>query len=173
MWRGSNIWHEVEMTLMINLKADLIQKVYTDILLVLLYLNILPITIKIKYSQSFLSRNTNKMQPCIRIYYFKVYWRLNMFRAAYRSQSGALNCICSLWLIYICGERPLSRLSGNLQLLMMSGVPLETCWAFNKLWNNKFSYKFASCWLFLLIHTTMHGSMNIKLTNLSFWLLVG
>ena len=29
---------------------------------------------------------------------------------------------------------------------MMSGVPLETCWAFNKLWNNKFYYKSASCW---------------------------
>ena len=24
---------------------------------------------------------------------------------------------------------------------MMSGVPLETCWVFNKLWNNKFYYK--------------------------------
>jgi hypothetical protein len=24
---------------------------------------------------------------------------------------------------------------------MMSGVPLETCWTFNKLWNNKFYYK--------------------------------
>jgi len=30
----------------------------------------------------------------------------------------------------------------------MSGVPLETCWAFNKLWNNKFCYKAASCWYF-------------------------
>jgi len=30
----------------------------------------------------------------------------------------------------------------------MSGVPLETCWAFNKLWNNKFYYKAASCWYF-------------------------
>jgi len=29
---------------------------------------------------------------------------------------------------------------------MMSGVPLETCRAFNKLWNNKFYYKAASCW---------------------------
>ena len=29
---------------------------------------------------------------------------------------------------------------------MMSGVPLETCWAFKKLWNNKFYYKAASCW---------------------------
>jgi len=24
---------------------------------------------------------------------------------------------------------------------MMSGVPLETCWAFIKFWNNKFYYK--------------------------------
>ena len=31
---------------------------------------------------------------------------------------------------------------------MMSGMPLETCWAFNKLWNNKFYYKVASCWYF-------------------------
>jgi len=35
-----------------------------------------------------------------------------MFRAAQRSSSGALNCICSLWFIYTCGDRPLSRLSG-------------------------------------------------------------
>ena len=60
-----------------------------------------------------LSRNTNKMQLCNRIYYSKVYWRLNMFRAAHRSSSGALNCICSLWFIYPCGDRPLSRLSGK------------------------------------------------------------
>jgi len=39
---------------------------------------------------------TNKMQPCNRIYYSNVYWRLNMFRAAHRSSSGALNFICSL-----------------------------------------------------------------------------
>jgi hypothetical protein len=34
---------------------------------------------------------------------------------------------------------------------MMSGMPLETCWAFNKLWNDKFYCKVASCWLFILI----------------------
>ena len=45
---------------------------------------------------------------------------------------------------------------------MMSGVPLETCWAFDEQWINEFYYKFASCWLFLLSHTTIHGSMNIK-----------
>jgi hypothetical protein len=54
------------------------------------------------------------------------------------------------------------RLQIQLELLMMSGVPLETCWAFNERWNNKFYYKVASCWLFLLSQTTMHGSMNIK-----------
>jgi hypothetical protein len=30
------------------------------------------------------------MQPCIRIYYSTVHWRLNMFRAAHHSSSGAL-----------------------------------------------------------------------------------
>jgi len=54
----------------------------------------------------------NKMQPCNRIYYSKIYWRLNMFRAAYRSSSGAPNCICSLWFIHTCGDQPLSRLGG-------------------------------------------------------------
>ena len=34
---------------------------------------------------------------------------------------------------------------------MMSGVPLETCWAFNKLWNNKFYYKAASRWYFYCV----------------------
>jgi len=48
--------------------------------------------------------------PC-RIYYSNVYWRLNMFRAAYRSSSGARNCICSLWCTYTCGDRPLSDLT--------------------------------------------------------------
>jgi len=36
-----------------------------------------------------------------------------MFRAAHRSSSEALNCICNLWFIYLCGDRPLSRLSGK------------------------------------------------------------
>jgi hypothetical protein len=56
---------------------------------------------------------TNKMQPCNRIYYFKIYWRLNMFRAAHCSLSGAPNSICSLWCIYPCGEQPLSWLGRN------------------------------------------------------------
>ena len=30
-------------------------------------------------------------------------------------------------------------------------------------WNSKFHYQVASCWLFILSCTAMHGSMNIKL----------
>jgi len=45
---------------------------------------------------------------------------------------------------------------------MMSVIPLETCLAFSERWNNEFCYKVALCWLFLLNHTAMHGSMNIK-----------
>ena len=68
------------------------------------------------------------MQPYNRIYYSRIYWMLNMFRAAYRSSSGAPNCICSLWFIYTCGDRLLSRLGGNCNLLktqhVSSGIPL-------------------------------------------------
>jgi hypothetical protein len=35
------------------------------------------------------------------------------------------------------------------ELLIMSGVSLETCWAIKKHWNTKFYYTVASCWLFL------------------------
>jgi hypothetical protein len=34
---------------------------------------------------------------------------------------------------------------------MMSGMPLETCWAFSERWNKEFYYKVATCWLFILI----------------------
>jgi len=128
---------------------------------------------------------TNKMQPCNRIYYSTVHWWLNMFRAAYRSSSGAPTLFAASGLhthvvtgrsqVWVGTHFPLrldydrsphayvnQRLQIQLELLMTSGMPLETCWAFNEQWNNKFCYKVASCWLFLLNHTTMHGSMNIK-----------
>jgi hypothetical protein len=108
-----------------------------------------------------------------------------MFRAAYRSSSGALTVCAASGLhthvvtgrsqVWVGTEFPLrldygrsphayvnQRLQIQLQLLMMSGMPLETCWAFNERWNNKFYYKVAYSWLFLLSHTTMHGSMNVK-----------
>jgi hypothetical protein len=38
---------------------------------------------------------TNKMQPCVTIYYSTVHWRLDMFQAAYRSSSGALTVLAA------------------------------------------------------------------------------
>jgi len=106
------------------------------------------------------------MQPCNRIYYSTVHWRLNMFRAAYRSPSGALTVYAAFSLRLDYGRSPHAyanqRLQIQLELLMISGMPLETCWAFNERWNNKFYYKVASCWLFLLSQTKMHESMNNK-----------
>ena len=107
------------------------------------------------------------MQPCNRIYYSTVHWKLNMFLAAYRSSSGALTVFAAsglhthvvtglsqVWLRIDYGRSSHTyvnqRLQIQLELLMMSGMPLETCWAFSERWNNKFYYKVASCWLFLL-----------------------
>jgi hypothetical protein len=67
------------------------------------------------------------------------------------------------------GQRPVTtcvykpEAENSLWLLMMRGIPFKTFSAFNKFWNNKFHYKVASCLLFLLINTKMHGSMDIKL----------
>jgi hypothetical protein len=52
------------------------------------------------------------------------------------------------------------RLQIQLELLMTSGVPLETCWAFNERWNNKFCYKVASSWLFI---QSPHAYVNQRL----------
>jgi hypothetical protein len=99
-----------------------------------------------------------------------------MFRAVYRSSSWALTVFAAsgLHTHVVIGRSQLDygrsphayvnqRMKILLELLMMRGVSLETCWACNERWNNKFCYKVESCWLFLLNHTTMHGSMNIKL----------
>jgi hypothetical protein len=60
------------------------------------------------------------MQLCNRIYYSKVFWRLNMFREAHRSSSGAPNCICSFWFIRPYGDRPLPRQSCILLVFLLS-----------------------------------------------------
>jgi len=94
-----------------------------------------------------------------------------MFRAAYRSSSGALTVFADsgLHTHVVTGRSPHAyvnqRLQIQLELLMMSDMQLETCWAFNERWINKFYHKVASCWLFRLSHTTMHGSMNIYPLN--------
>jgi hypothetical protein len=49
----------------------------------------------------------------------------------------------------------------------MSGVLLETCWALNKLWNNKFYYKAGSCWYFYwIIHDARIHKYQIYFTSL-------
>jgi len=48
------------------------------------------------------------MQPCNRIYYSKIHWRLNMFRAAYRSSSWATeaaNTVWSSWWWAVCRSK--------------------------------------------------------------------
>jgi hypothetical protein len=107
-----------------------------------------------------LSRNTKKVQPCIRIYYSTVHWRINMFRAAYRSSSGALTvfAVSGLHTHVVTGRSQVKssqfplrldygrsphayvnqRLQIQLELLKIIGMPLETCWAFNEQWNIKF-----------------------------------
>jgi len=44
---------------------------------------------------------------------------------------------------------------------MMDGVSPETCWASYK-YEIKFWYTVASCWIFYVNYTMMHGSTNIK-----------
>jgi hypothetical protein len=90
------------------------------------------------------SRNTNKMQTGNRIYYSKVYWGLNMFRAAHRSSSGALNCICSLWFICPYGDRPLSRPWQRLIMSFMYFYCMTVCLCMTTL-TEVFSVLFPSC----------------------------
>jgi hypothetical protein len=112
-----------------------------------------------------------------------------MFRAAHRSSSGAVTIFAASGLythvvtgrsqVWLGTHFPLrldygrsphayvkQRLQIQLELLMMSGVLLETCWAFNERWSNKFYCKVASCWLFIQSHTAKHGYMNNKFTHL-------
>ena len=105
-----------------------------------------------------------------------------MFRTAHRSSSGALNCICSLWFIYPCGNRSLSK------PVVVKAEPWQrpvTTWVHkpeaantvcSSWWwavsrskhvgpsiNFRIINSVTSCILlvFLLSLTTMHGSMNI------------
>jgi hypothetical protein len=44
------------------------------------------------------------------------------------------------------GRSPYGHINQRLQTQFRAPTPLETCWAFKKLWNNKLYYKVASCW---------------------------
>ena len=89
-------------------------------------------------------------------------------------------CICSLWFTYACGDRPYGRsphayvnqrLQIQLELLMMSDIRLEICWALNELWNNKFRYQVASCWLLLLSQncTEVYNLVKIRRMRIVRW----
>jgi hypothetical protein len=63
------------------------------------------------------------------------------------------------------------------ELMIMSGISFETCWAITKHWNNKFYYTVASCWIFLYDlcydariheHQANHETSFIKLIAYSF-----
>jgi len=101
---------------------------------------------------------TNKMRPCSRIHYSNVFNWSTCFKRHTAHHQELKNCNCSLWFYirlwlpaaagiqtYVKSEAAITVL----ELLMMSGVLLETCWAIKKHWNNKFYYTVASCSLFL------------------------
>jgi len=50
-----------------------------------------------------LYRKSDKMQQCIKVLLFRIYMKLNMFRATHRPSSGAKNYTSSLW-FYIRGR---------------------------------------------------------------------
>jgi len=114
-----------------------------------------------------LIERTNKMQPCSRIYYSNVLNCSTCFGWHTAHHQELKNCNCSLW-FYICFWLPAAVMAEPSQwpatinvcktrgitvfeLLMISGVLTETCWAIKKHWNNKFYYTVASCWFFLWI----------------------
>ena len=81
-----------------------------------------------------------------------------MFRAVCRSSSGAPT-------VFAASGLHTHAVTARSQVWVGTGVGTVPVVIVNVLWNNKFRYQVASCWLLLLSHTTMHGSMNIKPTN--------
>jgi hypothetical protein len=82
---------------------------------------------------------TNKMRPCIRIYYSNVPYCSTCFEGHVALHQKLKNCICSLW-FYICLWLPVTvsdrqprmyvkpeAANTVFELLMMSSVSLETC----------------------------------------------
>jgi hypothetical protein len=55
---------------------------------------------------------TNKMRPCIRIYYSSVSYCSSCFERHIAHHQELRNCICILWFTYVCGCWPLSA-AGN------------------------------------------------------------
>jgi len=105
-----------------------------------------------------------------------------MFRAARRSSSGAPSVFAASGLhthVVTARSQAHSHLTTGGHHIRMYTRGCKYTWSswwwatcrskhvellMNK-WNNKFRYQVASCWLFILSHTTMHGSMNINPLN--------
>jgi len=92
---------------------------------------------------------------------------LRMKKVSNAVKSNTLFMLC----IYIAGScrQPQTYVKPEaaitvFELLLMSGVPLETRWAIKKHWNNKFYYTVASCWLFLYDLSKRSGRRYIKST---------
>ena len=112
----------------------------------------------------------NKMRPCSRIYYSNVIFNCSTCfepsqRPATKNVCKTRGCNYSFWAPddEWCVARNMSHDSCRqpqtyvkpeaaitvFELLMMSGVSLETCWAIKKHLNNKFYYTVACCLLSL------------------------
>jgi len=81
----------------------------------------------------------NMMWPCIRIYYFNVSYCSTCFERHIAHHLGFKNCNCSLWFytrlwLLVSGWQPQTYVKPEaantvFELLMMSNVSPETCWA--------------------------------------------
>jgi len=60
------------------------------------------------------------------------------------------------------------RLQIQLELLMMSGMPLETCWVVNERWNNKICYKVAPFGYFYWVILRCTDSWILKSVHFAF-----
>jgi len=69
-----------------------------------------------------------------------------MFRAVHPSSSGAPNCICCLWFIYCNKVKDFVYIIHSIYIYIYIYIYIL----------------YICCWLFLLIQTAVHGSMNIK-----------
>jgi hypothetical protein len=105
---------------------------------------------------------SNKMQQCIKILLFHIYVRLDIFRATHRPSSGQCPPTTCPTTFHVWKTRGCQCSFG---LLMMGGVPPETCWASYKCGIIKFWYMLHLVGFFSMNYTVMHGSMNIKFIN--------
>jgi hypothetical protein len=124
-------------------------------------------------------KNLTRWNTLSNILLFHIYMKLNRFgrhTAQYQEPNTALSAYGFSYVegCRTCSWRPpatrpttfhLWKTRGcqcSIRLLMMSGVLPETCWASYKYGIKRFWYLLASCWIFFMNCTMMHGSTNIQ-----------